>query len=119
MAKLMILSGVLEGKAFDLLEERSTIGRAVDNKVRLEDGTISHHHATLANEGSDYVLRDLNSTNGTRVNGIRVVETKLNNGDIIRLGSVEIQFEADAKKSSQPLPPSRTGVDLSQTGSGP
>jgi hypothetical protein len=118
MAKLHILSGVLEGKSFELIEERITIGRALDNMIRLEDGTISHHHAMLLLEGHDYKLRDLNSTNGTRVNGLRVVETKISNGDQIRLGSVEMRFDQDVRKASQPLPPTHTGIHLEQLGRG-
>ncbi len=118
MPKLHILSGVLEGKTFDLIEERIPVGRGIDNMIRLEDGTVSHHHATLILEGTDFTLRDLNSTNGTRVNGLRVVETKLHNGDAVRLGSVEMRYESDVKKSSQPLPPTKTGVDLTQVVAG-
>ncbi|MGA2221195.1 MAG: FHA domain-containing protein [Verrucomicrobiia bacterium] len=118
MPKLQILSGVLEGKVIDLIEERITLGRAVDNTIRLEDGTISHHHAALVLDGPDYKLRDLNSTNGTRVNGLRIVETKLQDGDQVRLGSVEMMFESDVKHASQPLPTTQTGVDLSQVGKG-
>jgi pSer/pThr/pTyr-binding forkhead associated (FHA) protein len=116
MPKIHILSGVLEGKTIDLIEERITVGRALDNLIRLEDGTVSHHHATFLADGADYKLRDLNSTNGTRVNGLRIVESKLHNGDQVRLGSVEMRYESDAKKSSQPLPPSKTGVDLTELG---
>ena len=105
MPKVHILSGVLEGKVIDLIEERTTVGRALDNMVRLEDGTVSHHHALLVQDGTDYKLRDLNSTNGTRVNGMRIVETKLHNGDQVRIGSVELRYESDLKKASQPLPP--------------
>lgn len=118
MPKLHILSGVLEGKVIDLIEERITVGRALDNMIRLEDGTVSHHHAMFVLEGADYKLRDLNSTNGTRVNGMRIVETKLHNGDQIRIGSVEMRFESDVKKASQPLPPTQTGVDIAQVGVG-
>jgi predicted component of type VI protein secretion system len=118
MPKLHILSGILEGKSIDLIEERVTFGRALDNMVRLEDGTVSHHHAMLVLDNGEYKLRDLNSTNGSRVNGMRIVETKLHNGDQVRLGSVEMRFESDVKKSSQPLPPSQTGVDISQVGAG-
>jgi pSer/pThr/pTyr-binding forkhead associated (FHA) protein len=118
MPKLHILSGVLEGKVYDLIEERITLGRALDNMIRLEDGTVSHHHAMLLQDGTDYKVRDLNSTNGSRVNGMRIVETKLHHGDAVRLGSVELRFESDIKKSSQPLPPTQTGVDLSQVGAG-
>jgi len=121
MPKLHILSGVLEGKVYDLVDERVTVGRAMDNMIRLEDGTVSHHHAMLVLDGTDYKLRDLNSTNGSRVNGMRVVETRLNHGDQIRLGSVEMRYESDTKKASQPLPPSQTGVGLEDLGqrSGP
>ncbi len=118
MPKLHILSGVLEGKVIDLIDERITMGRALDNRIRLEDGTVSHHHAVLTLDGHDYKLRDLNSTNGTRVNGMRIVETKLQDGDAVRIGSVEMQFESDVKKSSQPLPPTQSGVDINQVGAG-
>ena len=118
MPKLHILSGQLEGKVFDLLEERVTVGRAVDNTIRLEDGTVSHHHAMFVLEGDGYKLRDLNSTNGTRVNAMRIAETRLANGDQVRMGSVEMRFEADLKKSSEPLPPSRSGIDVAELGAG-
>ena len=118
MPKLHILSGVLEGKVIDLSEERTTVGRALDNIVRLEDGTVSHHHCMLINEAGEIKLRDLNSTNGTRVNGMRIVETCLHNGDQVRMGSVEMRFESEAAKTNQPLPPTQTGVNLSQVGVG-
>ncbi len=116
MSKLHILSGVLEGKIYDLVEDRVTIGRAMDNMIRLEDGTVSHHHAMLLVDGTDYKVRDLNSTNGSRVNGMRIIETRLNHGDQLRLGSVEMRYEGDTKKASQPLPPSQSGVDLTNLG---
>jgi hypothetical protein len=118
MPKLIILSGILEGKVFDLLDERVTVGRALDNTIRIEDGTVSSHHAVFLMEMDGIKLRDLNSTNGTRVNTLRITETMLNNGDAVRMGSVEMRFESDIKKASQPLPPSQTGVDLSQVGKG-
>ncbi len=116
MPKLHILSGQLEGKVFDLLEERVGVGRAFDNKIRLEDGTVSHHHAMFVLDGDGYKLRDLNSTNGTRVNTMRIAETKLTNGDQVRVGSVEMRYESDLKKTSQPLPPSQAGVDIAELG---
>lgn len=118
MPKLHILSGVLEGKVHELTEERITAGRALDNMVRLDDGTVSHHHALLVLEGVDYKLRDLNSTNGTRVNGLRIAEQSLHNGDQVRLGSVEMRYESEAKKASQPLPPAQTGINLTELGRG-
>jgi hypothetical protein len=97
MPKLHVLSGVLEGKVFELTEERITVGRGQDNMIRLDDGTISHHHALLVLENGDYKIRD---------------------GDQVRMGSVEMRYESLTKKSSQPLPPVQTGIDLTQLGSG-
>jgi hypothetical protein len=116
MPKLHILSGILEGKVYDLVEERVTVGRAMDNMIRLDDGTVSHHHAMFVLDGADYKVRDLNSTNGTRVNGMRVVDTRLTHGDQVRVGSVEMRYEGDTKKASQPLPPSQSGVNLAELG---
>ena len=118
MSRLHILSGSLEGKSFELAEDRITIGRALDNMLRFADGTVSHHHAVFTLEGVDYKLRDLNSTNGTRINGLRSAEILLRDGDQIRMGSVEMRYESVAKKASQPLPPMTTGVDMSQVGAG-
>jgi pSer/pThr/pTyr-binding forkhead associated (FHA) protein len=118
MPKLHILSGLLEGKVIDLTEERVSVGRAMDNIIRLEDGTISHHHAVFSLEGGDYKIRDLNSTNGSRVNGLRVVESKLRNGDTLRLGSVEIRYESAVKKTGEPLPRTPAGIDQTQLGAG-
>jgi len=94
------------------------VGRALDNTIRMEDGTVSHHHAIFVLDGDGYKLRDLNSTNGTRVNTMRVTETKLTNGDQVRMGSVEMRYESDLKKTSQPLPPSQAGVDVAELGKG-
>ena len=118
MPRLHILSGSLEGKSFELAEDHITIGRALDNMLRFADGTVSHHHAAFVLDGDNYKLRDLNSTNGTRVNGLRTTEVLLHDGDQIRMGSVEMRYESAAKKASQPLPPMTAGVDLSQVGAG-
>ncbi len=115
MVRLIIQSGEFEGRGFDMLEERITIGRSTDNTIRLEDKTVSSHHATLTLEGADYILKDLNSTNGSRVNGRRITEVKLANGDRVRLGHLDLKYESDAKKTGQPLPVVSRGVDLTST----
>src|ERR1017187_1916899 len=118
MPKLHILSGQLEGKVFDLLEERVTIGRGLDNLVRMEDGTMSHHHAMFVLEKDGYKLRDLNSTNGTRVNGMRITESKLNKSDAVRMGSAEMRSEPETKNPRHPPPPTQTGVNITRVGKG-
>jgi pSer/pThr/pTyr-binding forkhead associated (FHA) protein len=112
MAKIHIMSGMLQGKTFELIEDSNiSVGRSLDNQIVLEDTTVSHHHATFETHNGVFMVRDMNSTNGTRVNGMRITESKLGNGDQVRFGSVEARFESDLRKSSQPMPPKYLGVN--------
>ena len=104
MARLHILSGAQEGEVIELTEERMTVGHAPSNIVRLEDDSVSACHAMLTRDGDDYLLRDLNSTNGTYVNQARVVEIKLNDGDHVQFGVVQTCFElAPVGEPLQPI----------------
>ena len=109
MPKLHILSGVLEGKVYDLVDERVTVGRAMDNMIRLEDGTVSHHHAMFVLDATDYKLRDLNSTNGTFINNEKITETVLKPGQTLRFGQVELRID-DGKPVTAPPPPAPVGA---------
>jgi FOG: FHA domain len=91
----------------ELTEDTLTIGRVEDNGLRLDDGSVSSHHAEIVNEGGVFKVRDLGSTNGTFVNESQVTEAKLKGSDVIRFGSVVCRFEADAASAggaAQPLP---------------
>ncbi len=88
----------------ELTEERITIGRAQDNTFQIDDPSVSSRHAQLLLIDSRYQLKDLNSTNGTRVNSELVTDTFLRVGDRIRFGKVEARFESDATGAAQPLP---------------
>jgi hypothetical protein len=68
------------------------IGRALDNQLVLDDSRVSRYHATLLVEDAGCKVRDLDSTNGTWVNGIRVREKRLLDGDVISLGGVEFRL---------------------------
>jgi pSer/pThr/pTyr-binding forkhead associated (FHA) protein len=97
MAKLHILTGMKEGHVFEINGDRVTVGRASDNLVCLPDGLISTYHATMIRDGEHYRLRDLNSTNHTKINGQRIIETVLNDNDIVEFGIVQARFEATRK----------------------
>ncbi len=113
MAKLVVISESLKDQTFELSGDSVTIGRLSDNQIYLEDNTISSHHAELILKGEDYVVRDLNSTNGTRVNGQRVVETCLYHGDVITFGNLQLQYSSSSKKIPMPLPsPLKRSIDL-------
>ncbi len=113
MSKLVAINEEMKDRTFELTEERMTVGRLPDNLVHIEDAAISSHHAELTRRGEDYVVRDLNSTNGTRVNGQRIVETRLYHGDTVAFGHIEMQYFSVAKGAPQPMPAHKKTVDLS------
>jgi hypothetical protein len=69
------------------------IGRSRDCDIRLTDPNVSRRHAEIRQEGPAFYVVDLDSTNGTEVNGRRLKRAKLEGGDVIVLGSSEIFFE--------------------------
>lgn len=116
MVKLVVISDELSGKEFELTDEKISVGRLPDNKIHIDHSAVSSRHAELTQKGSDYVVRDLNSTNGTRVNGQRVVETKLSHGDTVGFAHIQCQYISTSRDKPQPLPePNRRMVDLSMS----
>jgi pSer/pThr/pTyr-binding forkhead associated (FHA) protein len=104
MPKLLIKS---EGGAkvpHELAEELVTVGRGPDNAIRIDNPSVSGRHAQLQRVGDIYRLKDLDSTNGTLVNGQKINETALRFGDRIRFGKIEALFESDVSDQAQPLP---------------
>ncbi len=75
-----------------LLSRRTTIGRTPDNDIHLNEDFISRHHAVLLASGVNTVLEDLNSTNGTYVNGERVNRRTVKEGDLVTFGKSEFRF---------------------------
>jgi pSer/pThr/pTyr-binding forkhead associated (FHA) protein len=75
-----------------------TIGRAPSNKIVVDHPSVSPQHALLLRTGASYLLKDLNSTNGTRINGDCVTDAELKDGDTIRFGSVTAIFAGVYRK---------------------
>jgi pSer/pThr/pTyr-binding forkhead associated (FHA) protein len=96
MAKLVILSPGLAGRAHELTVDKTTIGRVEDNTFAITDPSISSHHCEVLLRGGEVVVRDLNSTNGTFVNGEKTTEAVLKPGQILRLGQIELRLETEA-----------------------
>lgn len=119
MPKLVVISEEMKDQTFELTGPKITIGRIPDNQIQLENETVSSHHAELIQKGKDYLVRDINSTNGTRVNGQRIAESRLSHGDTVSFGSVELQYLTDAKGAPQPLPQHKKTVDLSSVSATP
>ena len=76
--------------------ERSTVGRLEDNNFQIPAPSVSSHHCELILRGNDVVVKDLDSTNGTFINGEQVTEQMLPIGQTVRFGSVEARLEASA-----------------------
>jgi len=82
------------GDRIVLGEETLTIGRLPSCDIPVPDPNVSRKHAEIRPSGAGYVVVDLGSTNGTRVNGATVKERKLTDGDVIAVGTTRLRFEA-------------------------
>jgi hypothetical protein len=96
MLKLVVLSPGMTGRTHELKAEKTTIGRVDDNTFPLVEPSVSSHHCEILLRGSEVMVRDLDSTNGTYIAGEKVTERALKPGQIMRLGQVDIRLEADA-----------------------
>ena len=95
MAKLVVLTEGHKGRTYELKVERTTVGRVDDNAFHIAEQSVSSHHAEILLRGNDVVIKDLNSTNGTFINGEKITEAVLKPGQILRFGSVELKLEAE------------------------
>lgn len=100
MAKLVVLSAGLNGRSYDLVD-KTTIGRVDDNSFQIAEPSVSSHHCEVLLRGSDIVIKDLNSTNGTFINGEKISESVLKPGQTLRLGQIELQLLTEG----MPVPP--------------
>ena len=82
-----------DGERVVLGPEPITIGRLPESAVVVTDPNASRRHAEIRRVGNDVVVVDLNSTNGTRVNGAPVKERQLADGDQIVIGTTVLRFE--------------------------
>lgn len=82
------------GDRFTLTESVITVGRHPDSNLVLADPNVSRHHAEIRPQGDRYAVVDLGSTNGTRVNGVRVGTQLLDDGDELTFGNTRMRFEA-------------------------
>jgi hypothetical protein len=106
MAKLVVLSVGMTGRTQELKADKTTIGRVEDNDFQIAEPSVSSHHCEILLRGKDVVVRDLNSTNGTFINGEKVAESAIKPGQILRLGQIEMRLETDA-----PATPSKKHLD--------
>jgi pSer/pThr/pTyr-binding forkhead associated (FHA) protein len=111
MAKLVILTQGMTGRAHELNVDRTTVGRVEDNTFQITDASVSSHHCEVLLRGGEVLIRDLNSTNGTFINDARITEGVLKTGQTLRLGQIELKLEAGgAAPSAAPAAPAAPAV---------
>jgi pSer/pThr/pTyr-binding forkhead associated (FHA) protein len=119
MAKLVLLSAGLAGRTYELKVEKTTVGRVEDNAFQVAEPSVSSHHCEIILRGSDVVVRDLNSTNGTFINGEKVAESALKLGQVLRLGQIEMRLEPDGPSGASSTVPATLPASAPSTAPAP
>jgi pSer/pThr/pTyr-binding forkhead associated (FHA) protein len=101
---LFVESGKDKGKEYVLQEGETGVGRGIDNDVILTDVSVSRKHLRVLRDGANLVLRDLGSGNGTTVNGKRVHQIVLSEGDRIELGETVLVVRQPTEPSTAVTP---------------
>jgi len=100
--RMIVRTGPNPGTVFELTKEVSLIGRDVINEIVVGDAEVSRQHSRLTRTPGGYVLEDLGSTNGTFVNGERLVAPRvMNPGDLVALGeTISLTFDATSPEAA-------------------
>ena len=102
MAKLVLSMDGLVLKEIGLNKERMTIGRRPSNDIQIDNLAISGEHAAVVTILNDSFLEDMNSTNGTLVNGQPIKKHFLKNGDLVELGKYKLKYFSEAAPAADP-----------------
>lgn len=113
MARLILMFNNQVVKEYPLKKESITIGRNEDNVITVDNLAVSGYHARIDAAGQDYILTDLQSTNGTFVNDKKVVSHKLAHGDNVIVGKHRIIFVGAGKDIKVKTPEKK--IDLDKT----
>lgn len=101
MAKLILSMDGLVLKEIALNKERLTIGRKPQNDIQIDNLAISGEHAVVVTILNDSFLEDLNSTNGTLVNGQAIKKHILRNNDVIELGKYKLKYMGEGERGAE------------------
>src|SRR5437867_1563151 len=105
MAKLVVVSAGMTGRTHELKVEKTTVGRVEDNTFQIAEPSVSSHHCEVLRQGNEVLVRDLNSTNGTFINGEKISEATLKPGQTLRLGHIELWLDTGSTPAPKPSPP--------------
>lgn len=100
MAKLIFTDKNFAGRVYELMLEKTTIGRSDQNTLVIRDPSLSSAHCEILMYGSEIIVRDLDSLNGTFVDGTRLnKQSQAKSGQTVRFGSVEARLELEPGRS--------------------
>lgn len=111
MPRLVLLFNKQVIKEFPIVQDSVTIGRKTENTVSIDNLAVSGYHARIDKTGNDFILTDLQSTNGTFVNDTRITSHRLKHGDNVIVGKHVLLFLAGEKGAEN----GQSAADLDQT----
>lgn len=113
MAVLIGMSAEVKGKSYEVVRDKTTIGRNATNLIVIEHPTVSGRHCQITHVGKRFTITDLGSTNGTRVNSREITECDLRPKDLVQVGSVEFMFDAEESEIEDTRSFPQTQVEVS------
>jgi two-component system, NtrC family, sensor kinase len=111
VATLFVIRGMDQGNRFEIGEPMIRVGRDASNNIQLHDTEVSRHHAEIRCLDNAYAILDLNSSNGTYVNGQRIKQCSINSGDQLQMGSTLMLFTGPSEETGEDL---AKAVDIGQ-----
>jgi two-component system, NtrC family, sensor kinase len=111
VATLFVIRGMDQGNRFEIGEPMIRVGRDVSNNIQLHDTEVSRHHAEIRCLDNAFTILDLNSSNGTYINGQRIKQGSINSGDQLQMGSTLMLFTGPSEETGEDL---AKAVDIGQ-----
>lgn len=114
MPKLILKFEAAVIKEYPIITSTVTVGREPDNDIPIDHPAISRHHCKIMLQGDTYFVEDLNSTNGTMVNGKKIIKAGIHNQDVVNLAKHSLTLiddrpvtasEIAAQQADAPAPP--------------
>lgn len=115
MAKILLKFKDAVIKDLPLEKEATTIGRKSENDIVIDNIGVSGFHAKILKEGESFYIEDLNSLNGTFVDGEKVSKSILNSGDVILIGKHTLEFISEEHKRDEGIKAPIRGVSMDET----
>jgi pSer/pThr/pTyr-binding forkhead associated (FHA) protein len=110
MARLVLETGKHAGAEYKV-SDGVVMGRRTELPVTIDDPKASREHAKIVAHGDGYAIVDLKCTNGTDLNGSRIQQTRIRDGDMIRIGQTELTFKGEeVPEAAPPAPAAATPV---------